>query len=120
MSADSTNLPARTNTDVDSIVVTIAGEIDMARDGELLELVMTLDPLPDTIVEVDMSDVTFVDSRGLDSIIKTTAYLDGRRCQLHLIGPQKQFLKLVALVGLADVVTVVDVPGANGENITQS
>jgi anti-anti-sigma regulatory factor len=46
------------------IVVSIAGELDMEREIELLELVMSVDAPTGATVDVDVSEVTFVDSSG--------------------------------------------------------
>jgi anti-anti-sigma regulatory factor len=69
-------------------VISVAGEFDVARECELLNLVITLDPLPNTSVKLDLSEVTLVDSKGLDSIPKLQAYLHGRRCELVVLQPQ--------------------------------
>jgi anti-anti-sigma factor len=84
------------------IVVPIVGELDAARAGELLEIAMALDAPPDTVVELDLSEVGFVDSRGLQSILNAKAYLDGRQCELRIVGPQRHFLRLVKVTGLAE------------------
>jgi hypothetical protein len=63
-----------TSADSESIVVSIVGELDMSRESELLNLVMTLDPPPSRTVVVDLREVTFVDSKGLDSMIKATTW----------------------------------------------
>jgi anti-anti-sigma regulatory factor len=82
--------------------IVLVGEFDMARECELLTLVITLDPPPNTAIEVDASKVTFVDLRGLNGILKAQAYLHGRCCELILRRPQPQLLRLLELVGLTD------------------
>jgi anti-anti-sigma regulatory factor len=82
--------------------IALVGEFDMARECELLTRVITLDPPPDTTVEVDASEVTFVDSWGLNGILRAQGYLHGRCCQLILRRPQPQLLRLLELVGLTD------------------
>jgi anti-anti-sigma factor len=101
------------NPEFESIVVSIVGELDMARESELLNLVMTLDPPPATTVVVDLREVTFVDSKGLESIIKAKAYLAGRGCYMLLREPQRQVLRLLELLSLDQYLTVID--GSNGE-----
>jgi anti-anti-sigma factor len=91
-----------------AIAISIAGELDMARENELLNLVVTLDLLPGTVLELDVSEVSFVDSAGLRSFVNVQAYLQGRRSELHLVRPQHHLLKLIELVGITDVFTVVD------------
>jgi anti-anti-sigma factor len=85
----------------------------------LLDLVMALDPTSDTTVELDMSEVTFVDSQGLGAILRARSYLDARRCTLKVTRPQRQFLRLIELTGLAEVlpleITTDDAGDARGD-----
>jgi anti-anti-sigma factor len=92
----------------DSIVVSMTGELDMARDDELLGFLMKLRPVADSVVEVDMSEVSFVDSRGLVSILQAAVYLRDRGCGFRVVRPQQQLVRLIELAGLSDIVPVVD------------
>jgi anti-anti-sigma factor len=92
----------------DSIVVAITGELDMARDGELFATIVALDAPPGTTVDLEFSEVTFIDSRGLCSVFRAKAYLEGRGCPLRVVNPQQQFLRVLELTDLADALTVVD------------
>jgi anti-anti-sigma factor len=96
------------NKEFESIVVSIVGELDMARESELLNLVMTLDPPPATTVVVDLREVTFVDSKGLDSIIKAKVYLEARGCEMVLRQPQKQLMRLLEMLSLDQYLPVAD------------
>jgi anti-anti-sigma factor len=87
----------------ESTTISIVGELDMARDGELLNLVISLDPPPGTTVRLDVGEVTFVDSRGLESFLRSRAYLRGRRCELVVQRPQPRLRRLLDLVGLGDL-----------------
>jgi anti-anti-sigma factor len=89
------------------IVVSIAGELDMAREIELLELVMSVDTRPGATVDLDMSAVSFVDSRGLRAILRVKAFLAGRKCEFRLLNPSSYLLRIIELGGLADALTVV-------------
>jgi anti-sigma B factor antagonist len=108
MSVSDRPIDAVATAEHDRLVVSIVGELDMAREFELLNLVTALDPVSAATVDVDLSEVDFVDSKGLDSILRTKTYLDLRGRQLRLVRPQKHFLRLLELAGLADVFTVVD------------
>jgi anti-anti-sigma factor len=97
-----------THVEHDSITITMVGVLDMARECELLNLAVTLDLSPGTVVELDLSEVTFVDSAGLRSILNVQTYLEGRRCELHLVRPQRHLLKLIEIVGVSDAFTIVE------------
>jgi anti-sigma B factor antagonist len=96
------------NKEFESIVVSIVGELDMARESELLNLVMTLDPPAETTVVIDLREVTFVDSKGLDSIIKAKVYLEGRGCEMVLREPQRQLMRLLEMLSLDQYLNVAD------------
>ena len=101
-----TEIADRRGRAMEPVIIAVVGELDMAREHEILNLVITLDLPPETTVHIDMSDVTFVDSGGLNALLKARAYLDGRRCELHLLNPQHQLLRIIDLVGLRDVLLV--------------
>jgi anti-anti-sigma factor len=84
------------------MTIAVVGELDLARECELLNLVLTLELRPGTTIELDLSEVTFVDSYGLKSIVKAHAYLRGIRCELILVRSQPQLLRLLELVGLTE------------------
>lgn len=90
------------------VTVPIAGEFDMAREVELVEVVIGLDLDPSTMVRLDMSEVTFVDSAGLRGLLKAQAYLEGRGCGLELLRPNDQLRRIIDITGLADVVAIVN------------
>jgi anti-anti-sigma factor len=90
------------------VTVPLVGEFDMAREAELVEAVVSLDLAPSSVVQLDMSRVTFVDSGGLRGILKAQAYLEGRGCQLQLLRPNDQTVRVIEITGLRDVVAVAD------------
>jgi anti-anti-sigma factor len=98
--------PRPDTVDSEVIVVSMSGELDPVREHELVNVVVTLEPPPGTIVELDMCDVTFVDSSGLKSIIHARAYLRGRGCELRVTRPRRAFLRILELTGLADELVV--------------
>ena len=106
---------------VDPVVIAVVGELDMTREHEILDLVMSLDPAPETQVHIDMRDVTFVDSGGLNALLKANAYLDGRRCQLRLLNPQQQLVRIIDIVGLSGtlIVDLTDSEGPGSPNVEQ-
>jgi anti-anti-sigma factor len=60
----------------DKIVVSIAGEIDTKSEEEIFDAVVALDAPTGTTIELELSEVSFVDSRGLTAILKVKGYLD--------------------------------------------
>jgi anti-anti-sigma factor len=92
----------------------------MATEHELLNLVAALELRSSMIIDVDLSAGTFVDCSGQRSILKTQAYLEGRGCGLRLLHPQTQFLRVMELAGLGDILTVVNTSPNGSEGQTKA
>jgi anti-sigma B factor antagonist len=88
--------------------VALVGEFDMARERALVEAVVALDLLPSTEVRLDMSAVTFVDSCGLRGLLAARAYLEGRGCELRLVRPSEQLVRIIEITSLGQILKTVD------------
>lgn len=87
---------AHVNEDIDAANV-------MATQQQLAD---ALDPGALSLV-IDLSDVRYLDSAGIDMLLRLGDRLDRRRAKLFLVIPNDSQLKrLVTLVGLPDVVAV--------------
>ena len=93
---------ARADDERSAIVVSIDGEIDLARETELLGKLQALEPPAGATIAVDLSKVTFVDSSGLRGIVRAHAYLKNRHCQLQLFNPSDQVLRLITMLELTN------------------
>jgi anti-sigma B factor antagonist len=79
-------------------MIALTGEIDMATRSALrLEILDS----PDEVVVLDASELTFIDSSGLRTLIDSKAFLsaDGRR--LKIINRPAAFNRLLAMTGLS-------------------
>lgn len=92
----------------DRAVVSVSGEVDLATAGELsdyaLEALRTVSPH----VVVDLTDVTFMDSTGIKSLItidRRTALAGG---SFSLVGPSRSVRKLLTLTGLDETFPVYE------------
>jgi len=96
-------LSVRTDVVDGTLVVTAAGEIDQQTAGSLRE---ALD-LPDGVaphVVLDLSQVTFMDSSGINILLavhQTLAQADG---WLRLAGTAPSVLRIIQLVGIDGVI----------------
>jgi anti-anti-sigma factor len=93
---------ARADDERSTVVVSMDGEIDVARETELLDKLQVLEPPAGATIAVDISRVSFVDSSGLRGIARAHAYLKNRHCQLQLFNPSDQVLKLITMLGLTN------------------
>lgn len=102
------NLTLRTSPLGDRALVSVSGEVDLATAGELsdhaLEALRTVSPH----VVVDLTDVSFMDSTGLKSLItidQRTALAGG---SFSVVGPSRSVRKLLSLTGLDETFRVYD------------
>lgn len=80
-------------------LITVKGEIDMASAPELQEAI-TDDP--SSTVLVDLSEVGFMDSTGLRSLLLSRDQLDDAGGTLRLIYGEGPVQRIIDLTGLAD------------------
>lgn len=82
---------------------TLVGELDLAECEYAWEV---LEPLvqPDRDVVLDISGVTFVDSRGLSVLVRLLNALGESR--LILQGPSPSIVRLLEIAGLRDLLTI--------------
>jgi anti-sigma B factor antagonist len=86
--------------------VLLRGDLDFARAHELTELVDQYQASRDTNVDVDLSEVTFIDSTGLGFLIRLRKVASPRGGTVTLIGPSamcRRLLELVAVPTLFDI-----------------
>jgi anti-sigma B factor antagonist len=87
----------------------LSGEIDIATGEDLRAAgIRAVDSLgPAGLLEIDMSEVTFIDSSGLGALvsIRNAAEASGRSVALRIVSPT--IIRLFELTGLQDAFTIV-------------
>jgi anti-sigma B factor antagonist len=85
----------------------LSEDIDAANVGAVRQqLAEALGPDALALV-IDLSDVRYLDSAGIDMLLRLSDRLGHRRAKLFLVIPEKSQLKrLVALVGLPEVIVI--------------
>ncbi|HMC50702.1 MAG TPA: STAS domain-containing protein [Solirubrobacterales bacterium] len=88
-------------------VAHIKEDIDAANAAAILQhLAEALGPDALSLV-VDLSDTGYIDSAGIDMLLRLSDRLDHRRARLILVIPETSQLKRLAMVvGLPEVVTI--------------
>ena len=92
----------------DSRRVRLNGEIDFSCAASLVRGLLSLNG---TSVEVDLSDVIFIDAGAIGALITVKNELEGRGCDLYVIGARRivrRVLELVGPDGWAEDVEVAD------------
>ncbi|MFF5573851.1 STAS domain-containing protein [Streptomyces luteogriseus] len=92
--------------DVDGIrVVTLRGEIDHDVQDVLSAALLTESgALPPRIV-ADLTDVTFMDSSGINVFVATHRRVSGAEGWVRIAGAQPSVLRVLQLVGIDTVIT---------------
>lgn len=80
-------------------VVRIYGELDLVHGDEVQ---LALESASDDVV-VDLSELEFVDSTGLSSLLLARRHLEGRGHALEIRGARGAVRKVFEAAGLADV-----------------
>lgn len=94
----------------DELLVTLAGEIDMACREQVLEFVrIEVDACPGMLV-LDMRGVTFVDSTGLTLLVEAHRVVDLHGGTVVIRGANQQFRRLLQITRLDELVVIEDDP----------
>ena len=96
-------------TEGDHTVVSLAGEIDLYTAPHLQsELAATMGPADPAQIVVDMSEVEFCDSTGMNVLLAAHRQASERGGGLALAQPRASVRKVLEVTGLASVFTVQD------------
>jgi len=90
-----------------TVVAVVTGEVDMSNAATIrLQIAEAVTPDDDAVV-VDLSELEFIDSAGLHSMIELGTVLDERRQQLFLCVPKEsQIGRAIEIIGLPRAVRV--------------
>jgi len=105
---DETPFEAHTTLDQDVLTVAAAGEVDMSTAPRLLEI---LDAVSDAarLVVVDLTEVGFLDSSGLNTLVKGQRRLASRGIALRVVVPSDHAVRRVfAIARLEDQLQIVE------------
>jgi anti-sigma B factor antagonist len=89
----------------DVVVLRLTGELDMASAPELLERVEDALAAGDTRVLVDLTELSFCDSAGLNAFIRGDRRCTGAGGWLRLTGASGHVARVLAISGLTDLLT---------------
>jgi anti-sigma B factor antagonist len=99
--------------DVDGqITVTVRGEVDLATAGALWETLQKASVAGTTLV-VDLSGTSFMDSSGLDVLLRARRHLVTIGSTILLRSPHERVLQLLEVSGLDRVFPIEPVRGPN-------
>ena len=105
---DETPFEARSSLEQDVLIVTAAGEVDMSTAPRLLEMI---DAISDAarLVIVDLTEVSFLDSSGLNTLVRGQRRLSVRGIGLRVVVPSDHAVRRVfEIAHLEDELHVVE------------
>ena len=94
-----------TNLEGDTLTVKLAGEFDMGSIGEFRGAVEGADA-PWQRAEIDLRDVVFMDSSGLQELVRLNNRAHERNLELVLTTPSAPVMRLLELTGLQSHFTI--------------
>lgn len=92
-------------------VITVSGELDLASSPALEEELERVAQSDAQLVVVDLRHLEFMDSTGLSVLVRAHQRAEENGRRLGLVNGSQQVQRLLTLTGVADRLTLTDVPG---------
>jgi anti-sigma B factor antagonist len=87
--------------------VIVAGEIDMVRATEFDDLVSGFEASGAANAQIDLRQVTFIDSTGLGALARIRQIAVDRGGRVTLVGPGRATSRLLTLVGMDEMFEII-------------
>jgi anti-sigma B factor antagonist len=94
----------------DSTVISVSGELDLASSPALEEELERVAQSDAQLVVVDLRNLEFMDSTGLSVLVRAHQRAEENGRRLGLVNGSQQVQRLLTLTGVADRLTLTDVP----------
>lgn len=91
-------------------VITVSGELDLASSPALEEELERVAQSDAQLVVVDLRHLEFMDSTGLSVLVRAHQRAEENGRRLGLVNGSQQVQRLLTLTGVADRLTLTDVP----------
>ena len=85
----------------DSVTITLSGELDLASAGDLDEAIRDCEETDIGGLVIDLSDVSFIDSTGLNTLLQAKRRMNGRL--VFISSKHEAVTRLLAVTGTAEV-----------------
>jgi anti-sigma B factor antagonist len=94
----------------DTAVISVSGELDLASSPALEEELERVAQSDVQVVVVDLRNLEFMDSTGLSVLVRAHQRAEENGRRLGLVNGSQQVQRLLTLTGVADRLTLTDVP----------
>jgi anti-sigma B factor antagonist len=98
-------LTRRDTGDSESVVVDVAGELDLTNASEVEARLEALGPPPGANLVLDLNRVVFIDSAALHVLFRTARRLGKDRFTV-LLEPNAAIARTISIVGMGEVTTI--------------
>lgn len=89
--------------------VALEGEIDLGRFEALDRVLASAASRCEAVLEIDLSEVTFMDSMGIHLLLRTRERLSEKSLRMVVVDPSPTVVHVLEVAGLRDVFEIVDV-----------
>lgn len=100
------NLQIDIEQEVDRTVLFLTGEIDIYTAPKLKEQMVPIVEVKNSVTEVDMEEVNYMDSTGIGVFINALKVAKQSESQFRLINLQERVLRLFSITGLDEVLEI--------------
>jgi anti-anti-sigma factor len=104
------NFTVDATSDARATVLTVAGELDLASSPALEEELKRAYDAPTELVIVDLRGLEFMDSTGLNLLVKAHQQAEESGRRFALVRGSAQVQRLLSLTGLDERLNIVDAP----------
>ncbi|MEG0381015.1 MAG: anti-sigma factor antagonist [Kurthia sp.] len=109
------NFKIEVNEDVNKILGTVSGEVDAFTAPSLREQLLAVEIKKDMLIELNLSDVSYMDSTGLGVIVAFYKNITANEAKLVLTGLSQRLQRLFDITGLSGVIHI-EKEGAVGDH----
>ena len=96
----------------ETVFVRVFGELDIACQDRLAQVLGALPEEGDTRIVLDMRGLEFVDSNGLRTLLEHQLRSQRQGWEFALIGPRGHPAKVIQMTGIDQVITILPDPDA--------
>jgi len=94
-------------TEKDSVLaVTVSGEVDAYTAPKLRESIFPLSEKENVKMEIDLTEVSYMDSTGLGVIVGVFKSVRSNNGEFRLVGLSDRLKRLFEITGLADIIDI--------------
>jgi len=100
--------PSPAPTERDAFLIALSGDVDIARKSELADLVSDFRSSGATDVDLDLTDVEFMDSTGVGAIFHLRRLADERGGAVRIARPSRAVRRVLDVSGVSGLCEITD------------